>query len=224
MNTNDELARIYAPYLENLIKNTRQFAGDFSVPILMKVPLNIDKVRKKILYVGKETYTWIGTLSNVSDLTVEYIMARYEKFEFAKNYHGRNSPFWRFIRTVHKSINGTDYPDGILWTNFSKCDSKGTTPSTILQNLNESGFDLLKDEIKILKPDIIIFLTGWAYESQFHRVFKGLTFDTIEEGYLYKCNHESLCNKAYMTMHPNGLNYRKKLKPIIKQICDLIEA
>ena len=219
---NENLKEIYQPYLKNLVINTRQFSEDFSCPILMKVHSDIEKVKKRILYVGKETYGWMGTLSDTNDLSVDYLMDRYEEFEFAKNYPGRNSPFWRFVHTVHKSINGTDYPNGILWTNFSKCDSKGTTPSPDLQKLNEIGFDLLKDEIKILKPDVIIFLTGWNYENQFQRVFTGLKYEAIEENFLYKCNHESFSNKTFMTMHPMGLNFRKKLNPMISQICNLI--
>jgi hypothetical protein len=174
MSINENLKEIYEPYLKNLIIITRGFSDDFSCPILMKVHPDIEKVKKRILYVGKETYGWQGTLSDTDCLSVDYLMDEYEKFEFAKNYPGRNSPFWRFIKKVHESINESDHPNGILWTDFSKCDSKGTTPSSELQKLNESGFDLLKDEIKILKPDVIIFLTGWSYENQFQRVFKGL--------------------------------------------------
>jgi hypothetical protein len=222
MSINEKLKEIYQPYLKNLIINTQEFSEDFSCPILMKVHPDIEKVRKRILYVGRETNEWMGTMSDTNNLSVDYLMDGYEEFEFAKDYYGRNSPFWRFIKAVHESINGIDYPNGILWTNFSKCDSKGTTPSPDLQKLNEIGFDLLKDEINILTPDVIIFLTGWSYENQFQRVFKGIKYEVIEENFLYKCIHESFSNKTFMTMHPMGLNFRKKLNPMISQICNLI--
>jgi hypothetical protein len=69
----------------------------------------------------------------------------------------------------------------------------------------------LKDEIRITKPDVVVFITGWDYEQRFQEVFSGLTYKTIEENYIYKVIHPLLPGNSYMTMHPNGLNFRKKL-------------
>ncbi len=220
MKINEQLKEIYVPYLENLKIISRQHADKFSYPLLMKAFPEYDKVKTKILFVGKETYSWYDTMKNSEDLTVDYLMKCYEEFELGNNYY--NSPFWRFIRIFNSTVNSKEYPKGFLWTNFSKCDSDGTTPSYDLQKLNEKGFDLLKDEIRIIKPDVIIFVTGWDYEYEFQRVFAGLTYETIEENYIYKCIHEFFPDKTFMTMHPNGLNFRGKFNSTLETITALL--
>ena len=139
MSINEKLEIIYESYLQNLKVQSAQNPEHFSYPLFMKVFPDYEKARKKILFVGKETYGWIDTMKNLSDLTTKFLMDSYEEFEFAKDYHGRNSPFWRFVKMFYHSINGDKLPNGFLWTNFSKCDSYGTTPSFEIQKLNESG-------------------------------------------------------------------------------------
>ena len=222
MSINEKLEIIYESYLKNLKVQSAQNPEYFSYPLFMKVFPDYEKARKKILFVGKETYGWIDTMKNLSDLTTKFLMESYEEFEFAKDYHGRNSPFWRFVKMFYHSINGDKLPNGFLWTNFSKCDSFGTTPSFEIQKLNESGFNLIKNEINIVKPDIVLFLTGWTFEHHFQRIFNGLNYITIEKDFIYQCEHPSLPENTFMTMHPNGLNFRKKFTStlnIIKSKC-----
>jgi hypothetical protein len=219
---NEQLKRIYDSYLENLKMQIKQNPEEFSYPLFMKVFSDYEKVQKKILFVGKETYGWIDTMNHTNSLTTDYIMDCYEEFEFAKNYHGRNSPFWRFVKTFYQSINGHEIPNGFLWTNFSKCDTDGTTPNIKNQELNELGFNLIVDELKIVKPDIVLFLTGWTFEHHFQRVFNGINYITIEKDLIYQCLHPLLPKKTFMTMHPNGLNFRNKFTStleIIEKLC-----
>jgi len=220
---NEQLKIIYKSYLEILKVQSAQNPEQFSYPLFMKVFPDYENVQRKILFVGKETYGWIDTMKNVSILTVEFLMDSYEEFEFAKDYHSRNSPFWRFVKMFYQSINGNQLPNGFLWTNFSKCDTNGTTPSFENQKLNEIGFNLIIDEIKTVKPNIILFLTGWTFEQHFQRVFKGLNYITIEKDFIYQCKHPLLPDKTFMTMHPNGLNFRNKFTStldIIKSLCN----
>jgi len=217
---NNQLKSIYEPYLNELKTLSSEQADKFSFPLLMSVFNDYATVKHKVLYVGKETYGWLDTMDNSEKLTVDLLTDTYIDFEFAKDYHGRNSPFWRFIKTFHSKLNGENSANGFLWTNFSKCDSNGTTPDYNLQKLNDKGFDLLLDEIKITKPDIIVFITGWDYEHQFQRVFSGLEYKTLEENYLYQCIHSALPTHSYMTMHPKGLQLRKKFNSTIDKILE----
>ena len=217
---NNQLKSIYETYLNELKTLSADQGDNFSCPLLMHAFDDYSSVKHKVLYVGKETYGWLGTMENSKDLTVDILTDTYTNFEFGKDYSGRNSPFWRFIKTFHNKLNGEDFTNGFLWTNFSKCDSNGTTPSYNLQKLNDKGFELILDEIKITKPDIVIFITGWDYEHQFQRVFSGLEYETLEENYLYKCIHSALPTHTYMTMHPKGLQLRKQFNPILDKILE----
>ncbi|WP_300598603.1 hypothetical protein [Niabella sp.] len=222
MRINQQLKSVYEDYLAELKRLPKEQTGKFSYPLLMKAFPSYEKVKHKILFVGKETYGWGGTMNKSQNLTVEKLMKDYEAFEFAKNYPGRNSPFWRFLRVCHNKLNGEDFPDGFLWTNISKCDNNGTSPEFKLQKLNDKGFEMILDEIQITKPEIVIFITGWNYEYQFQRVFSGLEYKTLEENYLYQCIHPALPKHSYMTMHPNGLQFRKKFDTTLNQIIDKI--
>lgn len=221
---NQNLKTRYETYLTELKDLTTEKGNLFSYPILMKAFSDYEKSKRKVLYVGKETYGWIDTMNNSENLTADYLMDSYQEFEFAKDYHSRNSPFWRFVRTCHNRINGDNLPNGLLWTNFSKCDSNGTTPDCELQKMNDKGFDLILDEIKITKPDIVIFITGWDYEHQFQRVFNGLEYNTLEENYLYQCIHPTLPTHSYMTMHPKGLQIRKRFDTTLNKIVDNVAS
>lgn len=219
---NTKLRNIYESYIFQLKEITRSNGEFFSYPLLMQTFPDYDQVKYKVLYVGKETYGWLGTMNEQENLNVNYITESYKEFEFGKEYHGRNSPFWRFIRACHTKLNGENYPSGYLWTNFSKCDSNKTTPTEELQVANHIGFDLLIDEINIIKPDAVIFLTGWDYEKQFQRVFQGLQYNTIEENYLHQCVHPRLPVHSYMTMHPKGLQLRNKFHVMLESIVNQI--
>lgn len=92
------------------------------------------------------------------------------------------SQFWNFSRSFFHRMNGVDRKrNGFLWTNISKFDYGQTTPSQELQNLNPSGFMLLKEEISICKPDIVIFLTGGKYDGRIKSMFQ-IADDAMVEG------------------------------------------
>lgn len=227
MKINSKLRDVYQPYLKGLKEATKKNAHDFSYPLLMKAFPEYLKANKKILFVGKETYGWCGeTMKNSRNLTVDYLTDFYEQFAFAygkmdimdgKSYSGKGSPFWRFVWEFHQAVNKTE-DNGFLWTNFSKCDCGGTTPNKKLQTVNYKGFELILEEIKIIKPDIVLFLTGWSYENQFQRVFNPLEYETIDVNFLYRCIHKYLPVNSFMTTHPNYLNYKGAFHSVIKQI------
>jgi hypothetical protein len=203
---------------------TTENGGLFSYPLLMKSFSDYERVKRKVLYVGKETKGWIGTMNDSQPPTVDQLMESYQRFEFAKSYHGRRSPFWRFVRTCHNKMNGEEFPNGLLWTNFSKCDSGGTTPNHELQKMNNTGFDLIVDEIQITKPEIVIFMTGRDYEHQFQRVFSGLEYKTLDENYLYRCIHPALPAYSYRTMHPNWLQFKKRFDTTLGKIVENVAS
>ncbi len=223
-NMNEQLTPLYNEYLAFLKDLSIELRQNMSYPLLMTVHPEYAEVPRKVLYVGKETYTWVNTLDQDQDqeLSVEYLRRRYTDFAFAKNYHGRNSPFWRFVYSCHNQLNGESVPSGLLWTNISKCDSGGTTPARELQDINKPGFDLLIKEIEVVKPDVVLFLTGWSYDHHIQRIFQGIEYDTIEDNYLYRCKHRQLPEHTFQTMHPNGLNFRKKLNTIFEKIIELV--
>lgn len=94
-------------------------------------------------------------------------------------------------------------------------DCNSTTPSGDLQNRNAEGFELLKAEIGILKPDVVVFLTGSKYDERINTVFKPERETILPDGYLYRLSTSdgSLAAHTFQTKHPRTLlgNHRAKM-------------
>lgn len=223
LHLNQELREIYKPYLESLKKQT--WDSFVSAPLLMHVYPEYTAVDRKILIVGQETHTW-GSMngSSVSDL-----LEKYEKFNLAKSvdygdgkpFRNLKSPFWNFSRSLFHNLNKecigvTRRTNGFLWTNISKFDYDGTTPDANLQDRNEAGFFLLKSEISILNPDVVVFLTGEKYNRWIDKVFAPLREEVLTNGYLQvlRVGDGSLPKLTFQTRHPRTLiGVRKKAIP-----------
>lgn len=55
------------------------------------------------------------------------------------------------------------------------------------------GFDLIKEDISVVKSDIVIFITGWSYKQQFQRVFDSPGYDTMNR-IIYIVVYTTLCS------------------------------
>lgn len=60
----------------------------------------------------------------------------------------------------------------VIWNNLHKIgigkDGKGGCcgqPTPEIQNITRTHFDVIAEEVKILKPDIVIFMTGWSVDN-----------------------------------------------------------
>lgn len=138
---------------------------------------------------GEDDYYGIGDL--------------YHGYFFEKNENGNRlntTPFTRradqlidILRTKMPNIN-IEY----LWNNVSKIGCGGTDfgkscrkPTAEIRKIERQYFNVVADEVKILNPDIIIFLTGFNADSEikdkfaladdaFHPVKNGVFLDRIE--------------------------------------------
>jgi hypothetical protein len=79
-----------------------------------------------------------------------------------------NSPFWNVSRSLFKALNPEmDKKDkGFLWTNLSKMDSGEVYKVQKTESRQYPDFAILKDEVKILQPKVVVFLIGHDYNAQ----------------------------------------------------------
>ena len=222
IDVNNKLINLYNKFLIEFIKSFDQNEREeLSLPILLHAFPDYFNSKYKILFVGKETYNWYGKISEQEKYNVKFLVGRYQEFEFAKCYHGKNSPFWRLLHAFNKEINLYTSNTGFLWTNFSKTDHNKTTPTKELQKKANKGYHLLKDEIKIIKPDIVIFLTSWKYDNKIREVFKNVEFEIIEPRKLSRIKHHDLPELTFRTYHPTYLQRSKQFDRIINKIVEL---
>lgn len=127
-----------------------------------------------ILFVGKATNGWI-TSSRALDVLFgdgeNRVFARGDQMKWVsllennkKEYNTRKSVFWRVIKRVAQSADGQDdWYTKIAWSNLYKVSLlKGNPTEKLKWQQAQICREILEEEIKILKPKIVIFLTsGW---------------------------------------------------------------
>lgn len=179
---NERLKAIYQDYLSGLLvqkDSLSEINQNISSPLFMKVFDEYEMAKYKILIVGQETNSWCD---NLGTHTHDDLLNEYETFElgqkviFGKKKFPRilNSPFWNFSRRFFVNTNFSEnertkenrLKKGFLWTNISKIDDDGDSTNEAINNLNSEGFKLLRREVEIVKPDVVLFMTGGKYNQE----------------------------------------------------------
>jgi hypothetical protein len=232
---NAQLAEIYQTYTQSIY--AKEWEDNVSAPLLMHVFDDYVTMDQKILFVGQETHSW-GKMSEWK--SPEFLQAKYRDFNLGKSadyfddkLRYLRSPFWNFNRSVFYGCNRANpsvtwKTNGFLWTNISKFDCKSTTPSPTLQESNLEGFELLKAEIAILKPDVVVFLTGSKYDERINTVFKPERETILPDGYLYRLSTTdgSLPVRTFQRKHPRTLlgnrrtNMQNRYQEVVEKVVE----
>ena len=206
---------------------------NFSRPFLIDVNDDYINSNNKVMIVGQETYTWYGLYRDFLNENngVKKSQEIYKNF-MLKNKANYNSPFWNFFNKLEENSNAI-----FIWNNVYKLETieylehidklgKKVGFSLLFKNKNYQYLiekirlfqrDILIKEIEILKPNVIIFLTGHPYDSLFmDKQFNNIEnfYHDIDEAILLKIDkwkfgrfeNEYLPYKTYRTYHPNYLN------------------
>lgn len=177
------------------------------------VPYNYNKMKYKILIVGQENDGW--------GFQNEAILSMYDTLDFldSKDYNDMR-PFFSFPYNFCKSINNLeDIKDSkktyFTWVNlreFSFNEAPKTSLGKEAQNIIDNEFNILEEEIKIINPDIVLFLTGPNYDYYIKNQLKGVEFKTVENYHIRqfaRVEHKSLPKNSFRIYHPLYLRYRK---------------
>lgn len=232
----NSLDELYVNVL-NKEKLNKEFGDDTSVlsaPFLINVLQTYATANKKVLYIGKETNIWWGKLKHFIDYddSIDILKQRYTaEFEGGSvtqskdpsgkpnEYTGedwKNNAFFSKYKYFRKNIIGAS----VLWTNLLKMDDggKGYAKNSINnQNVREYSKNILLQEIEILKPDIIIFVTATSTNLKKYDDAIKNTFDNnfqnskvCEPKRLWIFEYKGI--KCYRTVHPLSHQYMKKPK------------
>jgi hypothetical protein len=205
-------------------------------PLLLKIDEDrYQEADLKIMIFGQETNSWEHKVSDklvpleesesIIENTVNVFMNHYSCFLSEKlNKRGIDSPFWIANKKIFNGLKGKKFE--ILWNNVYKIGNKLTDqnrPHSTIRELENNYFDVIAEEIKILKPNVLVFFTGPNYETRVQKKFKiistqGLSASVSNEA-LAKLTLENGIT-SYRTYHPNYLQQKKKdyLKLIIDEI------
>jgi hypothetical protein len=212
---NNHLLRLYQKYWDGLLSTpNRDRLGN---PLLIHIndEEKYQNADLKIMFFGQETNTWEGKLG---DKSIDELLHTYSEF-FGKGKCFRyGGQFWNAVRDYVHSIKqmAPDKNVEFAWNNLiklGKADSKGR-PEADLIEFQRKEFPVIKREIEILKPDLMIFFTGPYYDRYIADEWSDVIFSDIQnwkKRELAAIKHERLPANAFRTYHPNYLYRRGKL-------------
>ena len=169
MGKNEELKKLYEKYWDHLeinayrlIENEVKQKNKPANPLLLKIDeKEFEDADLKVMIVGQETRGWNGDFGK----SIEEGMSKYKYFFIEENFYNgwSKSAFWKAFYFYKNELDKYYYNNKItyIWNNISKIGRNNASGITKkIRNLGQSYFPVFKEEIKILQPDIIIFLTG----------------------------------------------------------------
>jgi len=170
---------------------------------------------------GQETNSWCNECGDKSSFSnnIDKSISIYEKFYLNNGIKSYKGPFWNEFKRIKKEIKKHNNSSVIIWNNINKIGRIGKGNLDAINKIQFENFMVIKDEIKILKPNIIIFLTGTDYDFFIKNNLRDFKQIEVSES-LYNLdfvNNYSDIN-FFKTYHPNALYFMKKNKIVIPKL------
>ena len=190
------------------------FSG-LSDPLFLHVFEDYAAAHKRLLIVGQQTHGWGRQLKRdhfVPDrnASVERLVSRYRKFDRGKKY--RPTPFWKAAEYISKRLNG-EPGHGLLWSNLLRVDQGKKRPNRKVESWLAKTDYVLREEVAILEPSVVVFFTGPNYDSLVRRIFDGVRFDSVAgkgKRFISRLEHTLLPHHSYRVYHPAYLRRSKQ--------------
>ncbi len=213
---NRQLSDLYEPAVEHFAHDYSHFTG-LSRLLLICVPEAYFRSSVKLMVVGQQTYGW----ENKNEHTVDALMKEYKDFDLSRE--RPTSVFWQAAHELHKKLNPDGPEHAFLWSNLVKVDQNRRRPQPEIEAV-VSQYELLQKEIKITKPDVVVFLTGPSYDERLYNSFPGaMPEEILPEPKLNRLDYEQLPMNTFRTYHPGYLR-RSKQWSILDDIISSIDA
>ncbi len=212
---NDQLLNLYNSKWEGLCSAMQPILADNTLEIKPTCPLllTIDNEEEfndaeiRLMVFGQETNSWYDEFHN----NLEAIIGTYDSFFNGGECWRYGGQFWngvsRFINLLQAKH--SDKKIKIVWNNIvkiGKYNDKGFPPDYIYE-VEREHFSVIKEELEIIKPNIVLFFTGPNYDSVIHDNFGKLEKQALapfSERQVSKIKLDSV-DFAFRTYHPNYL-------------------
>lgn len=128
-----------------------------SNPFLATVPAGYETAGIRLLVIGRETHGWWGEWDEeFSGDRVSWLRLNYCRFERGRHY--RRTPFFQAASKLQQLLNPGSDPFDFMWLNLFICDQNKTRPEEPNNAESLRQISLLREEISIAKPDVVVFL------------------------------------------------------------------
>ena len=165
-----------------------------SDPLLVNPKECYAQASPKLFFVGIVTDGWGRSTKNV-DKWLEH--SGYP--DAVKPSIVKKSYFWTCVKKLHEML-GVDFGGGCgVWSNLIRMDDDGNEPEHDLAEEMIDRFPLLREEVRICAPDLVVFLTGNKRDDLIRRTFGVDNMIGTDDLALV---HLGLGIRAYRTHHP----------------------
>ena len=206
---------MYVSEKKNIYSVIDRCNNNMSGPFLVSPNRKYLNSKVKLAFVGQETKGW------TSHRDIEMQMKVYEDFNLGEKYY--SSPFWNVMRKFEKALCGDTYCSA--WLNINRYDEMEKRPSQ--ESLAElSKLDsIIVAELKILNPDIVIFLTGHSYDSRIVKILgaRQSALGGFDMKKLCHLDSDLIAGRIFRTYHPNYLRRSGMETGVIEAITSEVE-
>jgi hypothetical protein len=219
----NKLLKLYESKINGLSSLNRELVdfGDYDGPFLMSPPCeDYRNSKKRLLVVGQETNGWVGERRANGLDDIHKNMQVYKDFDFG-GARFKNSNFFRYMTYSAEQITDKNI---FMWTNvlkFGKKSGRGT-PSEKVIAAERKFFNVLIDEIKIIDPTCVLFVSGPNYDSRIQKMIPDAEFLEVE-GFgirqIAKIKSVHLPMVSYRIYHPG---YGNRKKDLYKRTIDIV--
>lgn len=244
-NINDKLRQLYVSKLgagspcflqvlrEQRMSTDKDIQPAYPLLIKIKDEAKYKNADLKIMIFGQETNRWETEVSSIKIPTEESVKHIDETVNAFMDVHIKHrsrtdlkTPFWIPFKKLNELTSEMNCE--LIWNNIYKIGNRGKNknrPHKQIRNLENEYFDVIPDEISILQPDVLLFLTGPGYEARVDKKFGIVDYQSFSSIEKRKLARISLSNGilAYRTYHPGHLNRKRLLNEYLKLIIDDIK-
>lgn len=168
----------------------------------------------KIMVVGKEANGWDnrGNTEQSMALTKEFLLGS-----------AYRSPFWNFAHEFECALNGPkDFNQNhVFYSNIFRISNNGNPKQLVSYHFLDLMWEYLdtlqtvKSEVQIVRPDVVLFLTGPYYDGALQYIFGDLETKQALPGYterkISRLVHPELPPHSYRLYHPDYALRHKEL-------------
>lgn len=202
-----------------------------SPPLLIDPPAAYYTQSIRLFIIAQQTDSWYNEqfVPECTDTPIRTFMKIYrDDFRLGLR---RGGYFWRFVRHLEARL-GIE-PGCIVWSNLERVDQEKTgtrnrRPVADIETELNTLFPVLKQEIALTVPDVVVFFTGPDYDDQLERIFPNAVRSAIpgfDVRALARVEHPALPKKAFRSYHPGHLvRDRQRWESTLAALADLAGA
>lgn len=223
MDAKDKLRELYRSHWPALCDALRPIVNNPEYSVKPTGPLLLwpyhddteyENAEVRVMIFGQETNGWSGIFNPDAPAAEEVSRIQqdiYDDFYNEEALHYR-SAFWNGFRLFTRMLNAA-YPNKNIkyaWNNIIKIgkDHAKNRPPQYIYDVEMSCFNVVQDEIDILKPQILIFLTGPNYDKNIIDKFPNARMSPLDDNIM----NLDIPNVdfAFRTYHPQFTYFQGK--------------